>query len=248
MDLSDWRVSFYPNSLLTLLWKIFWSKQAVQGKVLCATRGHCVCMSNGVIYSYAANSQNIFIIPWSWSYLTDDFSRGFFSGYVMIWSPNSKDHSSGNLLFLLLMSLCCLWAEVIQVEMILVVSQRFTYVYVSGLSYKRSVVMTAPSQIYFLVCTRIWNISEISRLEKTCLDVNTARGEWLKFVKKNLKWWTCCENLKVIQHLIVRQSGCLFQGCKALTLTSSCESEPTNVSRGHFLSEHPFLSCPYCPD
>lgn len=99
MDLSDWRVSFYPNSLLTLLWKIFWSKQAVQGKVLCATRGHCVCMSNGVIYSYAANSQNIFIIPWSWSYLTDDFSRGFFSGYVMIWSPNSKDHSSGNLLF-----------------------------------------------------------------------------------------------------------------------------------------------------
>lgn len=39
-------------------------------------------------------------------------------------------------------------------------------------SYKRLIVMTAP-----LLFGVIWNISEMFRLEKTCLDVNTAQGE-----------------------------------------------------------------------
>lgn len=192
-------------------------------------------MSIGAIYNYAANSHNIFIIPWSWSCMTDDFSI-FFSGYVMMWSPNSKHNSSGNLLFLLLPVLSVNWSDT-SGNYFSCLPKIYLYIHVRVELQTLGCDDSTCSNFLFGVHKDLEHFRDIQTCENTtgCEHSSSWMTEICPKVNRHLNIW-------------VRQSGCLFQWCKALTLNSLCESEPTSVSRGHFLSVHLFLSCPYCPD
>lgn len=105
---------------------------------------------------------------------------------------------------------------------------------------------------------------EYFTLEKTCLNVNKARCEWLKSVQRipndeHVVWQHWISHPKSESQsnwmfiLVLWDSLYVHIHIKFLWhIVKTCESKSIDVSKGHFLPVLllfcSVLSCPYCPD
>lgn len=181
----------------------------------------------------------------------------FFSGYVMSHCSTSKDskvYFSGNLLFFFCCCRCavCGLSCLQKIYLCICVSVEFQTLGCDESTYANLLFGVRPcSPEYFT-------------LEKTCLNVNKARCEWLKSVQRipndeHVVWqhWISYPKSESQSNwmfiLVLWDSLYVHIHIKFLWhIVKTCESKSIDVSKGHFLPVLllfcSVLSCPYCPD